>query len=46
MGQILNKVTGGDMGIVKQKIEFKSEYAQAFKVYKDGRRPFTYRSRN
>ncbi len=41
IGQILNKVTGGDMGIEKQKIEFKSEYAQAFKMFKDGRRPLT-----
>ncbi len=37
IGQILNKVTGDDVEEPKQKIESMSEYAQAFKMFKDGR---------
>jgi hypothetical protein len=37
IGQILKKVTGDDEDEVRQKLESKSEYAQAFKMFQDGR---------
>ncbi|MEJ7642738.1 MAG: hypothetical protein WKF36_11200 [Candidatus Nitrosocosmicus sp.] len=37
IGQILNKVTGDYEEIEKQKLESKSEYARAFKMFQDGR---------
>ncbi len=37
IGQILNKVTGDDTDEKGQKLEKKSEYAQAFKMFQDGR---------
>ena len=37
IGHILNKVTGDYDEIEKQKLESKSEYAQAFQMFKDGR---------
>ena len=37
IGQILNKETGDDEAEREQRIKAKSEYAQAFKMFKDGR---------
>ncbi len=36
IGQILNKVTGDDEAERDQRLKDKSEYAQAFKMFKDG----------
>jgi IS30 family transposase len=36
--QILNKVTGDDEAEKEQRLKDKSEYARAFKMFKDGRR--------
>ena len=36
IGQILNKVTGDDEAEKEQRLKDKSEYAQAFKMFKDG----------
>ena len=36
IGQILNKVTGDDEVEKEQRLKDKSEYAQAFKMFKDG----------
>ena len=35
--QILNKATGDDEAEKEQRLKDKSEYAQAFKMFKDGR---------
>ncbi len=35
--QILNKATGDDEAEKEQRLKNKSEYAQAFKMFKDGR---------
>ena len=36
IGQILNKVTGDDEAEKEQRLKDKSEYAQTFKMFKDG----------
>jgi hypothetical protein len=36
IGRILNKVTGDDEAEKEQRLKDKSEYAQAFKMFKDG----------
>lgn len=37
IGQILNKVTGDDEAEKEQRPKDKSDYARAFKIFKDGR---------
>jgi hypothetical protein len=37
IGQILNKVTGDDESEKEQRLQSKSDYAQAFQMFQDGR---------